>query len=240
MPTDGLRGLPAQPLTQAHLRSLASHQDIGICYPIYQLVDNPEAIIALYLGINNRIHLLLYNPTEECWDRLETVGEPEALTEASQLDTEAIQSQFDVYYAEDEAEPAGYLNDPMDAFAANFPPEPLTDDQLTAISERSFVVLAVPFIRQQSDDDSIAVLLVFDDPLDATRLVGSYGYDQIAGAWQLLSTAALSEADYEKALEPLAADTAEWIFEKYSQDEVRLADDADTAIDVDTAKRSSR
>ena len=234
MSTDGIRGLPAQPLTEAQLRSLASHRSIGICYPIYQLADGSNAIISLYLGINDRIHFLLYNPVEEQWEQLKTIDEPESLMEASGLDTETIQSQFDMYYAEDEVEPAGYLTDPLDAFAANFPQEPLTDDQLAAISERSYIVSAVPFIRQQSEGDSIAALLVFDDPIKAVRLVGSYGYDQTAGTWQLLSTASLSESNYEKALEPLAADTSEWIFERYSQGEVRLADDTGDAIDSDS------
>ena len=90
MPTDGIGGLPSRPLTDAERQSLNRHAATDFCHPIYQRADDADAIVAIYLGSNDHIHILLYNPTTKSWERVETIDTPASLTTASELDAEAV------------------------------------------------------------------------------------------------------------------------------------------------------
>lgn len=229
MPAESMTSFPARPLTTADLRSIISHPNIGAYQPLYRRADDPDAIIMLYLESNDRIHMLLYNPAHEGWERVDTIDEPDSLTKESGLNTNASQERFEAYYDADDVEPVDY-GDPMEAFAQQFPSEPLTDAQLEVIGERSFIVTVVPFVRHQTDDRLVAVLLVVKDPIEALRIVGSYGYDPNKNVWQLLGTTDTADSADEEAVEAFGEDTVEWLFDEYSQDEVYLVDDADSGL----------
>ncbi|MFB6229294.1 MAG: hypothetical protein ABEH88_12220 [Halobacteriales archaeon] len=233
MSENGLSGLPNRPLTNSDLRSLASHPDIGMCDPTYQLEDDPNAIIAFFLELNDQINVLMFNPEDESWEAVESISEPDSLTEESELDGAAIQDRFELYYDEGEVEVAESVQDVtriMEAFAANFPQMPLTEDQLRDVNERDFILAVTPFVVRKSDDRIISLILSFDSPTEGKRMVGTYGYDPMSGSWQLISTAARS--DEEEVFEAVGEETDSWLFSesRYSRDELRTADDPESWI----------
>jgi hypothetical protein len=229
MTTDAIRGFPSRPLTEADCQALARHAEIAFCRPIYHLTDDADAIVSVYLGTNERIHILIYNAEQAAWERVETVAEPASLTDESGLDSEAIQTRFEAYYDADEVAPAGYPHEPMAALAANLPSEPLSDDQVAECRERNFVVEVIPFMKRTRDERFITLFLVFEDPIERQRSIGSYGYGPSTSRWQLLGTVEGSpddEADRDAAFDALAETTIDWLGTTYSQDEYIPAEDA--------------
>lgn len=230
MTTDGIHGLPSRPLTEADRQALARHAEIVFCRPIYHLSDNADAIVSVYLGTNERIHILIYNQEQAAWEHVETVAEPASLTDESGLDPEAIQTQFEAYYDTDEVAPAGYPQEPMVALAENLPSEPLSDSQIVECRERRFVVEVIPFMRRVHDERFITLFLVFEDPIERQRSIGSYGYDPSTSRWQLLGTVEGDPddeaADEDAAFDALAEETIDWLSTTYSQEEYIPAEDA--------------
>lgn len=233
MTTNGLDSLPTRPLTRSDLRSLSSHPSIEICEPVYQLVDDPDAITSLFLGINDQIRVLLFNPNEEHWEVAETVQEPESLTEESGINSISIQKDFETYYDEDEVELTESLEDVsavLEAFAGNFPNEPLSEAQLEKIAERDFIFSAIPFVLQKDTNRAVSVLLVYDHPTEAKRMVGGYGFEPEQERWMLISSVVLQE-DRERLAEIIGEEIDEWLSsERYSRDQLGMPEDADSWI----------
>lgn len=230
MTTDGIHGLPSRPLTESDRQALARHAEITFCRPIYHLADDSDAIVSVYLGTNERIHILIYNQEEEAWERVETVAEPASLTEEPGIDSDAIQTRFKAYYDTDEVAPAGYPQKPMEALAENLPPEPLSVGQRAALRDRSFVIEVIPFMKRARDERFITLFLVFKDPIERQRSIGSYGYGPNTSRWQLLGTVEGGPddeaADGDAAFDALAEETIDWLSTTYSQEEYIPAEDA--------------
>lgn len=233
MAPNGLAGLPTRPLTRADLRALSSHPSIDICEPVYQLVDDPDAVTSLFLGINDQIHLVLFNPDDEHWEVAESVQEPESLTEEAGINSVSIQRDFETYYDEDEVELTESLDDVdtvLEAFAGNFPNEPLSETQLEKLGERDFIFSAIPFVLQKEDNRAVSVLLVYDHPTEAKRMVGGYGFDPDQERWMLISSVVLQE-DREALAEVIGEEMDEWLFsERYSRDQLGMPEEADSWI----------
>lgn len=228
MPIAGISGLPARPLTKATIQTLTSHPKIAFCHPIFQLESEPDAIVAISLGITDQTHLLIYNWNKKRWERMTTV-DTVALTESAGLDSQAMQNQLKEYYDEEEVEPAGYPHDPMEGLAERLPQEPLSDDQLTEIRDRSFIVETIPLVRQRSDDHVITLFLVFEDLIEAQRIVGAYGYDTAENGWCLLNAIEEADADRDEVFDNLAVDITEWVTNAYQTKEIRLVEDPEYA-----------
>jgi|GEM_PF-3549418 len=228
MSPDVIGGLPARPLTSGDVRSLVTHPDIAICHPVYRLVDDDDAVVSVFLGIGDRFYVLVYDSNEGTWERVETVESWDGLTEDPDIDDAAIDDRLEATYDEDEIEPAGYLDDPLEGFAANLPTEPLTADRVAAIGERDFIAEAIPFTRRKRDDRYVTFFIAFDDPIESKRFFAGYGYDPDDGRWYVLDSldATSADPDDETVFERLAETVAGWIDDRYPLDELDVDEES--------------
>lgn len=224
---DMIRGLPDRPLTREDVQSLSVHSKVNVCHPVYQLVDDDDAIVSLLFGTGDRLHVLIYDRDKHTWERVDTVDSWEGLTEDTGLDEKLTQERFETVYDDNEVEPAGYLNDPLAGFAGNLPQEPLTGEQIAAISERGFIPTAVPFTRLKSDGRYVTFVLTFDEPIEERRLFAAYGYNPDEGTWKVAYSTDVTdvEKDDEAIYQNLAERVTGWITDHYSLDELDIDDE---------------
>lgn len=229
MAADRIGSLPDRPLTKGDIQSLATHPDVAVCHPVYRLTDDEDAVVAVFFGFGDRFHILIYDPDEQAWERVDTVESWEGLTEDTGLDENLIQERFDALYDDDEVEPAGYLNDPLEGFALNLPQEPLTGGQIAAIGEREFIPKAIPFTRRKTDDRYVTFVLAFDEPIERRRFFAAYGYDPDEGAWQVAHSTDVTdvEQDDEAVYEELAKRITNWLTDHYALDELAVDENSD-------------
>jgi len=218
--TDTIDALPQEPISRSTVRRLNGHDRIGICWPVYQRQDQPDSVISLLLEIDERINMLLYDQTEDRWQRIDRLGEVPSLADDIELSEEA-DSRFDEWYDDDEIEPAEPLHDPMEGFAGSLPQEPLSDEQLASIEDQEFIRGASPFFEQSDDGRCITLILVFDDQIESELRLGSYGYDPEEERWILLDTVDDFAGDdtTESLYEPLSETTVTWIDDRYDESE---------------------
>ena len=121
-------------------------------------------------------------------------------------------------------EPAGYLNDPLDGFAANLPQEPLTAAQITAIGDRGFIPEAIPFTRHKSTDRYVSFVLGFDEPIENRRLFAAYGYNPETNTWEVAHSLDVTDIDRddEAVFETLAEHITTWITDHYELSELAI------------------
>lgn len=224
MTANPVGGLPDRPLARSDIRALAGHPTIDICHPVYQLAGDDDAIISVFVGVGDRIHVLIYDPEEHTWEQVDSVGSWEGLTEEVGLDDDRLSERIDAAHDADEIEPAGYLNDPLEGFAANLPQEPLTATQITAIGDREFIPEAIPFTRRQSDDRYVSFVFAFDEPIENRRLFAAYGYDPVTEAWEVAHSLDVTdiEREEEAAFEELAEHVTAWITDHYELSELAI------------------
>jgi hypothetical protein len=226
--TDTIDALPSEPLSRSTVRRLNAHERIGICWPVYQLEEEPDGIISLLLEAEDSISVLLFDGTSDRWKRIDRLGDVPSLADDIEL-SEAADRRFDDWYEDEEIEPAEPLHDPMAGFAGSLPQEPLSEDQLDAVQEQEFIIQASSFFERTGDGRCITVVLVFDDQIESRTRFGSYGYDPEAERWHLLDTADTTgeDDDIESPFEPFSETTIEWIDERYDESEYVIAEDPD-------------
>ncbi|MDQ2052752.1 hypothetical protein RBH26_20120 [Natronolimnohabitans sp. A-GB9] len=224
MAVNPVGGLPNRPLTRSDIHALTGHPKIDICHPVYQLVNDEDAIISVFLGVGEQVHVLIFDPEKRAWEKVDSTGSWEGLTEDVGLDDDRLTEQLDAGYDEDEIEPAGYLNDPLEGFAENLPQEPLTAAQITAISDREFIPEAIPFTRHQSNDRYVSFVLAFDEPIESRRLFAAYGYNPEMGTWEVAHSLDVTDVDRddEGVFETLAEHITSWITDHYELSELAI------------------
>lgn len=229
--TRGFSGLPDHPVNEAATQALDQHSDLEFCHPVYHLADDPDSVIVIALAKDNRAHFLYFNPENQQWEQLVATDMPKAVTDDIPLDEQEIDERLMQHYEEEEIEPAGYPNNPVEGAIQGFPSEPLTERQIETIQQQHPMIGEVmPLVNTADGDRTIAMIFFFNDIIGEQRITVATGYEPEIGEWELIDSAVSSDPDLDQALEQLRDMYATWVANNYTMDEIQPIEDPETAL----------